>query len=186
MNCPAEMQFQREIHDLLGKRIIDELCQFITVGTIGRFEVEKISFKMKTIVVFNECQGRQMDLIDTLCRMLDRWYQDYIFSLQPAEAKARLIDILRNSCAPVVVENIKNLALTGSSNISPPFKDVPDMLRQLNLTELLPIFVKEELDLCDVADLTSEDLIEIGVTQLKQRKVILKAVQDLKLHLDGN
>ena len=54
------------------------------------------------------------------------------------------------------------------------------MLHQLNLSELVPIFIREELNFEDIADLSNDDLIEIGVSQLKQRKILLGAIQDLK------
>ena len=54
------------------------------------------------------------------------------------------------------------------------------MLHQLNLSELVPIFIREELNFEDIADLSNDDLIEIGVSQLKQRKILLGAVEDLK------
>ena len=54
------------------------------------------------------------------------------------------------------------------------------MLRQLNLAELIPIFIQEELNFEDVADLTNDDMIEIGVSQHQQRKTLLQAIEDLK------
>lgn len=174
------MQFQREIYELLGERIIKELFQFIRAGTVGRTEVQKLSRRMETMMVFNACMSRQANLIDTLSDMLDRWYQYEMFALSPDKAQASLVNMLSSSCPPIVVENIKNLTDRPSS---PPYRDVPDMLRRLDLAELVPIFVKEELDFSDLADLTSEDLIEIGVTKLKQRKIILKAAEDLKHQL---
>ena len=166
---------------MLGDRIIKDLYEFIRMGTVGRTEIQKISHRMKTMLVFNECMGREVNLIDTLSHMLDHWYQHDLFALKPHQAQAALVAMLGSSCPPVVVENIKNL--TSPPPSSPHYKDVPDMLRHLGLPQLVPIFVKEELEFSDVVDLTSEDLIEIGVTQLKQRKIILRAAEGLKHHL---
>ena len=176
------MQFQPEIYELLGERIIKELFQFIRAGTVGRMEVQKLSGRMETMTVFNACMSRQANLIDTLSDMLDRWYQYEMFALSPDKAQASLVDMLSSSCPQIVVENIKNLTDRGQPSL-PPYRDVPDMLRRLDLAELVPIFIKEELDFSDVADLTSEDLIEIGVTKLKQRKIIVKAAEGLKHQL---
>ena len=51
--------------------------------------------------------------------------------------------------------------------------DVVCMLEQLKLNNLKPIFVKEELNIKDIAKLNSENLREIGVHKLKDRIVIL-------------
>merc|ERR1712046_338378 len=102
---------------------------------------------MKAVMIFNHCNGRQLNLIETLCRMLDHWFQNQIFSLQPHEAKALLVEILKDTSPLIVSENIKNLAKDETATSSRPamkdpvrYKDVPDMLRQLNLAELIPIF----------------------------------------------
>ena len=182
------MQHQREIYDLLGERIVKELLEFIRSGTVDRSQIQKMSYKMKAVIVFNHCMGRELNLIDTLCRMLDYWFQNEIFSLQPHQAKALLVDILKDTSPLIVSENIKNLTKdeteTSSTTLARSFpvqyKDVPDMLRQLNLAELIPIFIQEELNFEDVADLTNDDMIEIGVSQLQQRKTLLQAIEDLK------
>ena len=184
-----EMQHQEEIYDLLGERIVKELLEFIRSGTLDRSQIQKMSYKMKAAIVFNHCMGRQLNLIDTLCRMLDYWFQNEIFSLQPQEAKALLVDILKDTSPLIVSENIKNLAKDETATLSTPareYKDVPDMLRQLNLAELIPIFIQEELNFEDIADLTNDDMIEIGVSQLKQRKILLQAVEGLKHLLKAN
>ena len=188
-----EMQHQRDIYNLLGERIIKELFGFIRSGTVDRSQIQKLSYKMKAVIVFNHCMSRQWNLIDTLCRMLDHWFENQIFSLQPHEAKALLVDFLKNTSPLIVSENIKNLAKDETVKSSTPtrkfpnqYKDVPDMLQQLNLTELVPIFIQEELNFEDIADLTNEDMIEIGVSQLKQRKILLQAVEDLKKQLEDN
>ena len=187
------MQHQEEIYALLGERVVKELLEFIRSGTVDRSQIQKISYKMKAVIVFNHCMERQLNLIDTLCRMLDFWFQNEIFSLQPHEAKALLVDILKETSPLIVSENIKNLTKDETVTSSPParkvpvhYKDVPDMLRQLNLAELIPIFIQEELNFEDIADLTNEDMIEIGVSQLKQRKILLQAVEDLKKQLEDN
>ena len=182
------MQHQEEIYALLGERIVKELLEFIRSGTVDRGQIQKISYKMKAVIVFNHCMDRQLNLIDTLCRMLDYWFQNEIFSLQPHQAKALLVDILKDTSPLIVSENIKNLtkdetetsSTTLARNFPLQYKDVPDMLRQLNLAELIPIFIQEELNFEDVADLTNDDMIEIGVSQLQQRKTLLQAIEDLK------
>ena len=105
-----EMQHQQEIYELLGESIIKELFDFIRTGTVDRSQIQKMSYKMKAVMVFNHCMSRQLNLIDTLSRMLDHWFADQIFSLQPAEAKALLVDILKDTSPLIVSENIKNLA----------------------------------------------------------------------------
>ena len=181
------MQHQKEIYDLLGERIVKELFEFIRSGTLDRSQIQKMSYKMKAAIVFNHCMGRELNLIDTLCRMFDYWFQNEIFSLQPQEAKALLVDILQDTSPLIVSENIKNLAKDETATSATPakkfpaqYKDVPDMLRQLNLAELIPNFIQEDLNFEDIADLTNDDMIEIGVSQLKQRKILLQAVEDLK------
>ena len=182
-----EMQHQQEIYDLLGERIIQELFEFIRRGTVDSSQIQRMSYKMKAVMVFNHCMSRQLNLIDTLCRMLDHWFQNQIFSLQPHEAKTLLVDFLKDTSPLIVSENIKNLAkdetgtkLSPTRKFPDQYKDVPDMLHQLNLSELVPIFIREELNFEDIADLSNDDLIEIGVSQLKQRKILLGAIQDLK------
>ena len=185
------MQHQREIYALLGERIVKELFEFIRSGTVDGPQIQRMSYKMESAIVFNHCMDRQLNLIDTLCRMLDHWFQSQIFSLQPHEAKALLVEILKDTSPLIVSENIKNLAKDETATSSRPamkdpvrYKDVPDMLRQLNLAELIPIFIQEELNFEDVADLTSDDMIEIGVAQVGQREIRLQAVEDLKHQLE--
>ena len=181
------MQHQREIYALLGERIVKELFEFIRSGTVDTPQIQRMSYKMESAIVFNHCMERQLNLIDTLCRMLDHWFQNKIFSLEPHEAKGLLVDILRDTSPLIVSENIKNLAkdetatsATTAKKFPAQYKDVPDMLRQLNLAELIPNFIQEDLNFEDIADLTNDDMIEIGVAQLKQRKILLQAVEDLK------
>ena len=99
------MQHQQEIYDLLGERVIQELFEFIRRGTVDSSQIQRMSYKMKTVMVFNHCMSRQLNLIDTLCRMLDHWFQNQIFSLQPHEAKTLLVDFLKDT-SPLIVSKI--------------------------------------------------------------------------------
>ena len=55
---------------------------------------------------------------------------------------------------------------------------VSELLEKLGLADLKPIFEGENINPLDLEDLTKEDLIAMGVTRYKQRKVILEAIKD--------
>ena len=53
-------------------------------------------------------------------------------------------------------------------------QDVASFLARLNLTELSEIFATQELSLEEVLNLTNEELMEIGVVKIMDRKLILE------------
>ena len=59
---------------------------------------------------------------------------------------------------------------------------VSEFLRKLDLADLIPIFAEEGITMLDMADLTNSDLKNFGVDQFRQRKVLLRAVEDLNQH----
>ena len=58
-------------------------------------------------------------------------------------------------------------------------KQVSEFLQKLELAELIPMFAREGITMLDMADLTNSDLKNFGVDQFRQRKVLLRAVEDL-------
>ena len=59
-------------------------------------------------------------------------------------------------------------------------KEVLSFLSRINLTELTYVFQREELLMKDVLKLDKEDLKEMGVDKLKDRKLILEEIERLK------
>jgi len=53
-------------------------------------------------------------------------------------------------------------------------------LNNLDLSEYIDVFKEESIDMEVLPELTSDDLKEIGVTKLGHRKIILKAISELK------
>ena len=53
-------------------------------------------------------------------------------------------------------------------------------LNDLDLSEYINVFKEESIDIEVLPELTTDDLKEIGVTKLGHRKIILKAISELK------
>ena len=53
-------------------------------------------------------------------------------------------------------------------------------LNDLDLSEYINVFKEESIDIEVLPELTSDDLKEIGVNKLGHRKIILKAISELK------
>ena len=58
--------------------------------------------------------------------------------------------------------------------------EVLSFLEDLNLTELIDIFQKEELTMKDIQGMNNADLKDIGVEKFKHRKAILSSCENLK------
>ena len=53
-------------------------------------------------------------------------------------------------------------------------------LNNLDLSEYIHVFKEESIDMAVLPELSSDDLKEIGITKLGHRKIILKAISELK------
>lgn len=67
-----------------------------------------------------------------------------------------------------------------SSFKGPPPRDVRGLLRRLDLSGYAELFEREEVDLEALQELTSEDLLEMGVHSRSARKAILHAAEKLR------
>ena len=58
--------------------------------------------------------------------------------------------------------------------------DIELWLNNLDLSEYIHVFKEESIDMAVLPELSSDDLKEIGITKLGHRKIILKAISELK------
>ena len=89
-----------------------------------------------------------------------------------------------------VLEYQDSQVFENSEDPPPPYSAVvhidqklASFLSRLNLTELMGLFAKEELSLEDMMKLSYEDLKEIGVDKLKQRKLLAEELEKIKMPL---
>ena len=59
-------------------------------------------------------------------------------------------------------------------------KEVLKLLEDIGVSHLKDVFVREEVTISDLIDLTEDDLAKIGVDKLVQRRRIFKAARQYK------
>ena len=52
---------------------------------------------MDTVLVYNQCHYRQLDTAETLERMLEKWYKNYLYRLEHEKAQEALVHVLNQS-----------------------------------------------------------------------------------------
>ena len=66
---------------------------------------------MDTALVYNQCHHRQLDTVETLERMLEKWYKNYLYRLEHEKAQEALVHVLEQSrLDKIFVYQIKSLA----------------------------------------------------------------------------
>ena len=110
----SEVETRAGGEERLGRAVVTELLRL--VGHIGRRQVMEMSYQhnMNVNTVYNQSHDKEENIVLTMERMLDRWYEFTICSLSTSEAQSKLLDILREShCSKFVVEEIRKLCQAG-------------------------------------------------------------------------
>ena len=109
------MRFKLELEERLGHPVVAELLRLVSIGHIGRRQVMEMSYQhnMNVNTVYNQSHDKEENIVLTMERMLDRWYEFTVCSLSQSGVQSRLLEILRESrCSSLVVEEIAKLCHT--------------------------------------------------------------------------
>ena len=93
------MRFKLELEERLGRAVVAELLRLVSIGHIGRRQVMEMSYQhnMNVNTVYNQSHDKEVNIVLTMERMLDRWYEFTVCSLSQSEAQSKLQEILRES-----------------------------------------------------------------------------------------
>lgn len=89
------------------------------------------------------------------------------------------LESVKNSLKNTGVTEVDSEPPKVESSTAEVDKEVSEFLRKLDLADLIPSFAEEGIAMTDIADLTNSDLKNLGVDQFRQRKVLLRAGEDL-------
>ena len=109
------MKYSKELDEKLGPAVVAELRRLVSIGHVGRSQVKEMSYQhnMNVNTVYNQSHDKEENIVLTMERMLDRWYEITVWSLSQSGAQRKLVEILRESrCTNVVVEGIGTLCHT--------------------------------------------------------------------------
>ena len=101
--------YESALSQLWGEETLQQLQEFVRAGDITDPTVRTMAGKMGLLRIYNENQHK-VDLVFTFALMLEHWYKEELFDLQPLEARSRLISVLTGSKASnMVVARIQKL-----------------------------------------------------------------------------
>ena len=101
--------YESALSQLWGEETLQQLQEFVRTGDITDPTVRTMAGKMGLLRIYNENQHK-VDLVYTFALMLEHWYKEELFDLQPYEARSRLISVLIGSKASnMVVARIQKL-----------------------------------------------------------------------------
>ena len=110
----SEVETRAGGEERLGRAVVTELLRL--VGHIGRRQVMEMSYQhnMNVNTVYNQSHDKEENIVLTMERMLDRWYEFTVCSLSTSGAQSKLLEILREShCSNFVVDEIRKLCQAG-------------------------------------------------------------------------
>ena len=105
----------------LGQASVAKLTHLLETGAIERSQVKELSYEhnMNVNPVYNDSHDKEENIVLTMERMLDRWYEMKVYSLSPSEARDKLLEILSEShCSPFVVDEMRKACKTGGEGQS--------------------------------------------------------------------
>ena len=111
----SEVETRAGGEERLGRAVVTELLRL--VGHIGRRQVMEMSYQhnMNVNTVYNQSHDKEVNIVLTMERMLDRWYEFTVCSLSTSGAQNKLLEILREShCSNFVVTEIRKLCRADS------------------------------------------------------------------------
>ena len=101
--------YESALSQLWGEETLQQLQEFVRAGDITDPTVRTMAGKMGLLRIYNENQHK-VDLVFTFALMLEHWYKEELFDLEPPEARSRLISVLTGSKASnMVVARIQKL-----------------------------------------------------------------------------
>ena len=101
--------YESALSQLWGEETLQQLQEFVRAGDITDPTLRTMAGKMGLLRIYNENQHK-VDLVYTFALMLEHWYKEELFDLEPLEARSRLISVLTGSKASnMVVARIQKL-----------------------------------------------------------------------------
>ena len=101
------MRFKLELEERLGRAVVAELLRLVGIGHIGRRQVMEMSYQhnMNVNTVYNQSHDKEENIVLTMERMLDRWYEFTVCSLTQSGAQSKLLEIRKLCQADSLDEN---------------------------------------------------------------------------------
>ena len=77
------MRLKLELEERLGRAVVAELLRLVSIGHIGRRQVMEMSYQhnMNVNTVYNQSHDKEENIVLTMERMSDRWYEFTVCSL---------------------------------------------------------------------------------------------------------
>ena len=103
------MKNQDEIYKLLGNETLENLFCFVNDGTLKKSNLESMSYShnMNVSQTYTMYEGLLPSKI--LEKMLDDWYVTTLCTMSSADAKRRLLEILKKTCARVIAVEVEEV-----------------------------------------------------------------------------
>ena len=94
---------------LWGEETLKQVREYVRRGDIKEPAIKTMAAKMDVLRVYQE-NWHKLGLVDTFESMLEEWFDQTLFDLEPADARQRLVTVLRDSgCSKKVVTHIQRL-----------------------------------------------------------------------------
>ena len=93
---------------LLGKDALNMVRVYVRRGDIDAAKVWNMVRHPRVLAVNIYDDNRHLDLEERFERVLEFWYEQTLFRLQPQEVQALLVDVLTKArCSPKVIDGVK-------------------------------------------------------------------------------
>ena len=94
---------------LWGEETLKQVREYVRRGDIKGPAIKTMAAKMDVLRVYQE-SWHKLGLVDTFESMLEEWFDQTLFDLEPADARQRLVTVLRDSgCSKRVFTHIQRL-----------------------------------------------------------------------------
>ena len=105
------LRHQIELQEKINPLVLAKLFDLLAEGLIKRGSLQKMSYRqnMDVVTTFDQCERDRENLEGILERMLDRWYEDRVCNLSPAEAAEDLLRILEATCPSRVSVTVQEI-----------------------------------------------------------------------------
>ena len=94
---------------LWGEETLKQVREYVRRGDIKGPAIRTMAAKMDVLRVYQE-NWHKLGLVVTFESMLEEWFDQTLFDLEPADARQRLVTVLRDSgCSKRVFTHIQRL-----------------------------------------------------------------------------
>ena len=102
--------YERGLARLWGEETLKQLREFVKRGDIEEPNISNMSARMGVKRIYNE-NCHKFNLVETFDRMLEGWFNETLFHLQPREATDDLLRIIEASnCTKRIASRLKTLS----------------------------------------------------------------------------